>query len=55
MVAAITGLMLEQLASGRADFGRDVMWPALERLFAQLSATGLRAPSLRAARAGASA
>ncbi len=37
VVAAVTGLMLEQLASGRADFGEDVMRPALERLFARLA------------------
>jgi DNA-binding transcriptional regulator YbjK len=37
VVAALTGLMLEQLASGRAGFGEDVMRPALERLFARLA------------------
>ncbi len=51
VVAALTGLMLEQLASGRADFGRDVMCPALERLFARLA--GRRRRSV--AGAGASA
>ena len=38
VVAAITGLMLEQLASGREDFGDAVMRPTLERLFERLSA-----------------
>jgi DNA-binding transcriptional regulator YbjK len=37
VVAALTGLMLEQLASGRAHFGEQVMRPALERLFARLA------------------
>lgn len=37
VVAALTGLMLEQLASGRSEFGEDVMRPALERLFARLA------------------
>ena len=37
VVAALTGLMLEQLASGRARFGDEVMRPALERLFARLA------------------
>lgn len=37
VVAAVTGLMLEQLASGRAGFGDEVMRPALERLFARLA------------------
>lgn len=36
-VAVLTGLMLEQLASGRPDFGEHVMRPALERLFARLA------------------
>jgi DNA-binding transcriptional regulator YbjK len=51
VVAAITGLMLEQLASGRADFGDEVMRPALERLFARLAGGRERSPT----RAGASA
>jgi TetR/AcrR family transcriptional regulator, regulator of biofilm formation and stress response len=38
VVAAITGLMLEQLASGREDFGEAVMRPTLERLFERMSA-----------------
>lgn len=38
VVAALTGLMLQQLAGGREDFEREVMRPALERLFAQLAA-----------------
>lgn len=38
VVAAITGLMLEQLASGRDDFAEAVMRPTLERLFERLSA-----------------
>ena len=38
VVAALTGLMLEQLASGRRDFGETVMRPVLERLFEQLAA-----------------
>ena len=37
VVATLTGLMLEQLASGRPKFGDEVMRPALERLFAQLA------------------
>ena len=37
VVAALTGLMLEQLASGREDFGEAVMRPALERLFGRLA------------------
>jgi DNA-binding transcriptional regulator YbjK len=37
VVAALTGLMLEQLASGAEDFGDEVMRPALERLFAGLA------------------
>ena len=37
VVAALTGMMLEQLASGGPDFGEEVMRPALERLFARLS------------------
>lgn len=50
VVAALTGLMLEQLASGRPDFGEAVMRPSLERLFARLA--GRRERS--SARAGAS-
>ena len=45
VVAALTGLMLEQLASGREDFEEAVLRPALERLFARLAA-GDRAPAL---------
>ena len=45
VVAALTGLMLEQLASGREDFEEEVLRPALERLFARL-ASGDRAPAL---------
>ena len=37
VVATISGLMLEQLASGRAGFGEHVMRPALERVFARLA------------------
>ena len=37
VVAVLTGLMLEQLASGQPDFGEQVMRPALERLFARLA------------------
>ena len=37
VVAALTGLMLEQLASGREDFEAEVMRPALERLFSRLA------------------
>lgn len=48
VVAALTGLMLEQLSSGRQDFGTAVMRPALERLFDTLAADS-RAPT----RAGA--
>ena len=38
VVAALTGLMLEQLASGSEDFEDAVLRPALERLFARLAA-----------------
>ena len=38
VVATLTGLMLEQLASGQPGFGEAVMRPALERLFTSLSA-----------------
>jgi TetR/AcrR family transcriptional regulator, regulator of biofilm formation and stress response len=38
VVAALTGLMLEQLASGRDDFEEEVMRPSLERLFSRLAA-----------------
>lgn len=41
VVATLTGLMLQQLAGGRADFEDAVMRPALERLLGQL-ARGLR-------------
>ncbi len=44
VVAALTGLILEQLASGRGDFEEQVLRPALERLFARLAA-GERAPA----------
>jgi TetR/AcrR family transcriptional regulator, regulator of biofilm formation and stress response len=37
VVATLTGLMLEQLASGREDFEDEVLRPALERLFARLA------------------
>jgi DNA-binding transcriptional regulator YbjK len=37
IVAALTGLMLQQLAGGRDDFGASVMGPALERLFGRLA------------------
>lgn len=42
VVAALTGLMLEQLAGADADFEHTVMRPALERLFGQLAAHGDR-------------
>ena len=45
VVAALTGLMLEQLASGRGDFEEEVLLPALERLFTRLAA-GERAGAL---------
>lgn len=45
VVATLTGLMLEQLASGREDFEEEVLRPALERLFSRL-ASGDRAPAL---------
>lgn len=38
VVAALTGLMLQQLAGGREDFEVAVMRPALERLLGRLSA-----------------
>jgi TetR/AcrR family transcriptional regulator, regulator of biofilm formation and stress response len=38
VVATLTGLLLEQLASERADFETGVLRPALTRLFAQLAA-----------------
>jgi DNA-binding transcriptional regulator YbjK len=44
VVATLTGLMLEQLASGRDDFEVAVLRPALERLFARLAA-GDRTPA----------
>lgn len=37
IVATLTGLMLQQLAGGRADFETAVMRPTLERLFGQLA------------------
>jgi TetR/AcrR family transcriptional regulator, regulator of biofilm formation and stress response len=40
VVAALTGLMLEQLASGSPDFGTTVMRPTLERLFKRLADAG---------------
>jgi len=39
VVAALTGLMLQQLAGGREDFEDAVMRPALERLLGQLAAS----------------
>ncbi len=45
VVAALTGLMLEQLASGQERFGQDVMGPALERLFARLGGEPGRSPA----------
>ncbi len=45
VVATLTGLLLEQLASEREDFETGVLRPALTRLFAQLAApTGAAAP-----------
>ncbi len=44
VVAALTGLMLEQLAGAREDFEEAVMRPALDRLFGRLAAGG-RAPA----------
>jgi TetR/AcrR family transcriptional regulator, regulator of biofilm formation and stress response len=38
VVATLTGLMLQQLAGGRADFESAVMRPTLERLFGRLAA-----------------
>ncbi len=38
VVAALTGLMLEQLASGSEDFEDEVLRPSLERLFSRLAA-----------------
>ncbi len=38
VVAAIAGLMLEQLASDSESFEEDVLRPALERLFARIAA-----------------
>jgi DNA-binding transcriptional regulator YbjK len=38
VVAALTGLMLQQLAGGREDFELAVMRPALERLLGRLAA-----------------
>jgi DNA-binding transcriptional regulator YbjK len=40
VVATITGLMLEQLAGGRADFETAVMRPALRRLLSQIAGAG---------------
>jgi len=37
VVAAITGLVIAQLGSPHEDFERDVLRPALERLFVQLT------------------
>ena len=45
VVAALTGLMLEQLASGQQGFGEDVMGPALGRLFARLAGEPACSPS----------
>jgi len=44
VVAALTGLMLQQLAGGRGDFEDAVMRPALERLFGTLAARPAPAP-----------
>lgn len=44
VVAAITGLMLHGLAAESADFEADVLRPALQRLFARISA-GQPAPA----------
>ena len=41
VVSALTGLMLEQLASARGDFEEAVLRPALGRLFARLAAPEL--------------
>jgi DNA-binding transcriptional regulator YbjK len=38
VVAALTGLMLEQLAAGREDFEAEVLRPVLARLFTRLAA-----------------
>ena len=48
VVAAITGLMVGQLASPDANFEDEVMRPALERLFGLLTQPG----AVRAAAAG---
>ena len=46
VVAAITGLMLEQLAADpEVDFGADVMRPALERLLQRLAAARAQQPA----------
>ena len=45
VVAALTGLMLEQLASGQESFGEEVMGPALERLFARRAGEPARSPA----------
>jgi hypothetical protein len=37
VVATITGLMLEQLATDAGDFGGEVMRPALDRLLRRLA------------------
>ena len=50
VVAALTGLMLEQLSSGRPDFGEAVMRPALERLFGRLAPESAPPASAAAAR-----
>jgi TetR/AcrR family transcriptional regulator, regulator of biofilm formation and stress response len=42
VVATITGLMLEQLAADRRDFGGEVMRPALERLIGQMADSATR-------------
>lgn len=46
IVATLTGLMLQQLAGGRADFETAVMRPTLERLFAQLAGKSASAASV---------
>lgn len=49
VVAALTGLMLEQLAGGGADFGEAVMRPTLARLFERLADAGAPTPLEEAA------
>lgn len=47
VVAALTGLMLEQLAAGRKDFEAEVLRPVLARLFTRLAAGDREEPLLR--------